>query len=1224
MNAEVFGTFVYTGNAIELAIVQDASSQGIRLSDQTYTLKATEVEIRANSYVNNRSAGTASVTLDGKGNYTGSKTVNFTIQQRSLNSLSNLRVSVPEATYTSQRQTPTVTVTFGDANIALTEGTDFSLDYFTDASYGGAAADENLTDAGRVYVRITGIGNYKDVLDMNNAAGTNVFVINPRDITATNVDIAGLRFTYSAVPTNSKIPEYNVRYEYTPGSNFELEKNRDYICTQEQSGTTIPYKIGAQQIDIVGQGNFKGRKTITYYYLGNMDNAAKEIEVRGIEESYAYKANTAITCSNLSVWIAGGNVLSPSCYTVEYENNKTAGLATVKIIGNTASYWTGTYVQTFKITGSIADAEITIPDQIYTGTAYTADTLQDLKVVCDGMTLTRGVDYQVKEMKNATDAALSTDGARAPSITITGDGEYFAGTAEKTQTFSIKYDITSENLQVSEIADRIYTGSAIEPEVTVNYVTNTVTGAIATLKEGRDYSLTYRNNIEVASANDARGPHVVITALENGLLTSGYVIAPFTIKKVNIEEEEYGFHITGLEPEYMYTGRDIRPAIQIENADGDVLDAKNYKVSYSMNTAKPMAGTIVTVKAEGQGNYYGTLTATFQIIKRDISTRLDNVSASIEDQTYSGMRLTPVFRVTFEDYDGKTQTMTQGVDYEIVGYYNNMDAAEAGDESYGVHGYENGPYVQIKAKTGTSIEGTRNIPFTILPKDMDTLYYEPVKNPVYETGQEKYDPEIVVKIFSNSAEALREGIDYNITYENDTEVAESNGVNGPHIIVEPAMNNQNLTGSHMIEYSILPKSINTESMDVLLSDDDPANRFDSEKLNYPSMGTYYPNVVVRDNLTQGYINLTPDIDYTVTYVDNNKVGTASVVVTARGNYTGQRVVEFTIGTLFDREHVTVCAGNSSITEVPSVIYNGTSQIPTDLSVKANDTAELLTEGVDYTISYYLDEACKYAVLPDNIVNAGTYYVSVNGLTSAGYIGSIVLPYTIRQKSLNAADVIPDPIEDQKFAGGNVRPAVTLRDEETGLVIPAVAYDVTYRDNNSIGAAYAIVTANENGNYTGQREIGFRIVEQEIEAATIYAIPDYNYTGEEIKPSPAIYFNGTRLEEGTDYVLTYGNNVNAGKAWIIIQGRGNYKSVKEISFRIRASLEDAVVSEVPNQAYTGEEVRPTVTVSCGGNKLVAGEDYVITYSNNIEVGDAAIIISPSEVNPYYTSSKCPKW
>lgn len=1230
MDAVVLQDYTYTGDAIALTINDGTDltkADGVQLSYPattgiSYILTSDDYEIRANSYVNNRNAGTATVTLVGKGNYTGTRAVNFVIRPKSLNDLDNLKVTIPRATYTSRKQEPSVTVTYGDRNLPLSAGTDFELEYYTNESYSSPASDADLVNAGTIYVKITGRGNYSEVVSKDKLSGSNVYVIEPRDINETNVSIEGLSFIYSAIQTPSKIPSYNVRYQYVAGSYYTLTQGIDYTCKQETAG--VGYTIGSQEIDITGSGNFTGIKTVRYYYLGNMDNAADEVTVEGIAESYSYAADTAtngITCPNIVVRTSAGQVLDSSCYKISYDNNKAAGTATVKISGNNSQYWTGTYQKNFKITGSIADAEILIPDQIYTGKAYTKDTLQNIQVICDGMTLTYDVDYKITDVKNATNAALATSGATAPSITIQGIGDYFAGTATKTQTFSIKYDITSENLVVSKIENQVFTGSEVTPAVTVEYVINPVTGASVSLKEGVDYELTYRNNTAVGAANGANGPHIVITAKDEGVLTSGYIIAPFTIGQVNLEDEAGGYHITGIEEQYYYTGREIKPAVTVEDADGNVLDPKNYNVTYRMSTAKPEAGTVVTITVVGRGNYYGTLTTSFKIAKRNIATAQDNVSAVIEDQTYSGAAIQPAFKVTFEDYAGETQTLREGVDYTIVGYYNNKNAAQAGSKTYGVNGYEDGPYVQIKAIPGTSMEGTRNIPFTILPKDVSELYYGQIENPVYETGQSVYNPELTVKLLQTSTEPLVQGVDYKLTYVNNTEAAEANGANGPHILIEPSMNNTNLTGSYMIEYSILPKDITGESFEVLLSDDDLMNHFDAEKWNYPDMGTYYPNVELRDNLESGkYQKLSQDTDYSITYEDNGKVGTASVILTAKGNYTGVKTVNFTIGTLFDFEHITVCVNNSAVLEIPSVVYNGENQLPEGLTVKTNDTAELLTEGTDYEVSYYLDEDCKYAVMSENVIDAKTYYVQVKGLTTAGYIGSVVLPYTITQKNLNLESIVAEAIPDQKFAGGNVRPSVTLRDRETGLVIPPASYDVTYRNNNSIGTAYAVVTANENSNYTGEREISFRIVEQEIGSATVYDVPDCLYTGKEVRPTPTVYYNGTKLAEGTDYTLTYGNNIYAGKAWIIIQGKGNYKETKQIFFNIRASLEDAVVSAISNQAYTGKAVTPGVTVSCGGNKLKEGVDYTLSYTNNVAVGDAAVIISPSESNPYYVGSR----
>ena len=72
ISASVSGSFVYNGSGhTPDPVVKDGTTQLVK--DRDYTL----------SYNNNVNAGTASVTITGKGNYTGSKTVNFKIDKAS-------------------------------------------------------------------------------------------------------------------------------------------------------------------------------------------------------------------------------------------------------------------------------------------------------------------------------------------------------------------------------------------------------------------------------------------------------------------------------------------------------------------------------------------------------------------------------------------------------------------------------------------------------------------------------------------------------------------------------------------------------------------------------------------------------------------------------------------------------------------------------------------------------------------------------------------------------------------------------------------------------------------------------------------------------------------------------------------------------------------------------------------------------------------------------------
>lgn len=97
--------------------------------------------------------------------------------------------------------------------------------------------------------------------------------------------------------------------------------------------------------------------------------------------------------------------------------------------------------------------------------------------------LVEGRDYTVTYSgnKNITDSAKTI---------ITGMGNY-TGRVEKTFAI-IRRDIS--DCHVSEIEGQLYTGKAIEPDVSVTF------GDI-TLVEDVDYEITYSNNVEPAGAN---------------------------------------------------------------------------------------------------------------------------------------------------------------------------------------------------------------------------------------------------------------------------------------------------------------------------------------------------------------------------------------------------------------------------------------------------------------------------------------------------------------------------------------------------------------------------------------------------------------------------------------------------------------------------------------------------------------------------------------------------
>jgi hypothetical protein len=77
----------------------------------------------------------------------------------------------------------------------------------------------------------------------------------------------------------------------------------------------------------------------------------------------------------------------------------------------------------------------------------------------------------------------------------------------------------------------------------------------------------------------------------------------------------------------------------------------------------------------------------------------------------------------------------------------------------------------------------------------------------------------------------------------------------------------------------------------------------------------------------------------------------------------------------------------------------------------------------------------------------------------------------------------------------------------------------------------------------------QFIDKSISELTYSSVGSKTYTGKEIRPSVTIKDGITTLKKGTDYKLSYKNNINIGKAKVIITGIGNYTGTKTIYFNI---------------------------------------------------------------------------
>ena len=105
-----------------------------------------------------------------------------------------------------------------------------------------------------------------------------------------------------------------------------------------------------------------------------------------------------------------------------------------------------------------------------------------------------------------------------------------------------------------------------------------------------------------------------------------------------------------------------------------------------------------------------------------------------------------------------------------------------------------------------------------------------------------------------------------------------------------------------------------------------------------------------------------------------------------------------------------------------------------------------------------------------------------------------------------------------------------------------------------------------------------------------------YTGSAIKPKPAVTDGEVTLISGTDYTVSYKNNINAGKAYAVITGKNDYIGTVEKAFTITPKKITPKVS-LSKTAYTydGKAKKPTVTVK-DGTKTLDKINYKVTYAS----------------------------
>ena len=198
-------------------------------------------------------------------------------------------------------------------------------------------------------------------------------------------------------------------------------------------------------------------------------------------------------------------------------------------------------------------------------------------------------------------------------------------------------------------------------------------------------------------------------------------------------------------------------------------------------------------------------------------------------------------------------------------------------------------------------------------------------------------------------------------------------------------------------------------------------------------------------------------------------------------------------------------------------------------------------------------------------------------------------------------------------GATVSPSV-------GESKPAGAGDVTFKffdkDGNQVSdqpfpvGKYKVTASCEDADtiYTAEKE--FEVVARKLTEENVTFGENLVYTGNELTQTVTVTVGGKELTKDTDYTVTGLTGTEPGSYPVTVAGTGNYTGEVTKSFTIsKAQISSAAITyDAGPYGYTGKEWKPEVTVSFNSATLTAGNDYTVSYENNINAGTAKIIIT----------------
>ena len=749
----------YSGNEQKKEPVIEDTKTGKTLDKDDYSL----------SYSDDvTNAGTVTITVTGKGNYTGKFEVTYKINPRKV----TLKSETASKPYDGTALTKPAVKVSGDGFVEGEVSDIKATGSVTTVSEGEVTNTITFTKENNYKD-----GNYKIEKDEGKLSITAQSIDPGTDPEKPNPD-------YTGAKVNSPSDEVYDGNEHkwiptvTDKADKKLKAGTDY--TVEYS--TKNFKdVGTIDVTITGKGNYTGTVTRTYKITPKSVTVTAEDKTKLFGE----------TDPKLTAKVAGTLGNDTVEYTLSRETGEAAGKYEITVKGDKlqgnykVTYVAGTLTITSQSIDPGTDPEKPNPD--YTGAKVNSpkDSVYDGKehkwipTVTDkaDKKLEAGKDYTVEySTKNFKDVGTI-------KVTITGIGNY-SGTVKRSYKVTPKeYTVTTDSATKTYSGTALTAGGKVEGIVSGETVEFTTTGSQTEVGTSKNtYELVWKSakksNYKLAKESIGE---LTVTAQSIDPGTDPEKPNPdYTGAKVNSPSDK------------VYDGNEHKwsPTVT-DKADKKLEAGKDYTVEYSTSDFTNVGTIEVVIK--GKGNYTGTVKRSYKVTPKEYTVTTESAT-----KTYSSTALTAGGKVEgivsgetveFTTTGSQTEVGTSKNTYELVWKSAKATNYTLAKESIGK--------LTVKAKS-------------IIPDGPDTPDEKKTGITVSEPSDSKYDgkkhKEVLTVTDTKTGKELVAGTDYSVTYSSDL-------VNAGTVTMKVA-GLGNYTGSFTKTYKITKRSVTLTSATV--------------------------------------------------------------------------------------------------------------------------------------------------------------------------------------------------------------------------------------------------------------------------------------------------------------------------------------------------------------------------------------------------------------------------